>query len=445
MLMPANTHEFVPALVERALDSLAGGILLAGIAWIWLKFARRQNSASRFLFLFILLVGIAVLPFLGLTWLRAGEASSAGAHSFITLPANAAEYLFVAWSIVAVVLLARIGASSIQVHQLKNSCVPINVKLLDSRTQNALQDSPRSVQLCVSDRVKVPTALGFGSPAKIAIPDWLIQQLSADELHHIVLHELAHVRRLDDWTNLAQRIVGALFFFHPAVWWLQGRLALEREMACDECVLAETGNARAYARSLANIAERSFLHRTVALAQAAVSRVQHTALRVSRILSLSSDRKTSRVGTLASVATLGGLTLAAAFYSPDFIGFHEPAVPANTIAATTTAPAVEQLRPVLASLKATDPTPAKRMVRPKPQVTAPRAENVRVARAPQTPSLYVPVKADKQREEVVARPAMLVVWQETYTDDGTIILQQQFWHVIVLNNVTPKEPPAKIT
>jgi len=78
----------------------------------------------------------------------------------------------------------------------------------------------------------VPTAIGFFQPAVI-VPAWTLRELSAEELHSVLLHELAHLRRWDDWTNLAQELVGALFFFHPAVWRIGSRLSLEREMACD--------------------------------------------------------------------------------------------------------------------------------------------------------------------------------------------------------------------
>jgi beta-lactamase regulating signal transducer with metallopeptidase domain len=71
------------------------------------------------------------------------------------------------------------------------------------------------------------------------------------------LHELAHLRRYDDWTNLAQKLVKALFFFHPAVWWIEKQVSLEREMACDDAVLAETASPRAYAECLAHLAEKT--------------------------------------------------------------------------------------------------------------------------------------------------------------------------------------------
>jgi hypothetical protein len=85
-----------------------------------------------------------------------------------------------------------------------------------------------------------------------------------------------------------------LFFFHPAVWWIEKQVSLEREMACDDAVLAETASPRAYAECLAHLAEktlvqrslgqRSFVERSVALAQAALGRVRQTSLRVAQIL-----------------------------------------------------------------------------------------------------------------------------------------------------------------
>jgi beta-lactamase regulating signal transducer with metallopeptidase domain len=438
-MMLLNIHELIPTAVERMLDSVFGGIVLCGVASTWLRVARRQNSASRFFILFILLVGIAVLPFVGVSWLvHPGPVASSNANSLITLPTHTASYLFIAWTAITSALLTRVVIGLIQLHKLKQSCVPLNTNESDPRVQTVLQSCPRAVELCVSDRVSVPTALGFAEPAKIAIPDWLIHQLSPEDLHHLVLHEVAHLRRWDDWTNLAQRVVGAVLFFHPAVWWLQARLSLEREMACDECVLAETGNARGYAQSLASIAERSFVQRTVALAQAAVSRLHDTSLRVAKILSPVPLKNTSAVMTLASAAAFGGISIGIALYSPNLVGFAEPQ--SSAITSSTDAPSAQPaLRPVMASLKVA-PTAPKKIVR-KPAskpVDAPV-----IARADeQKRSPLLPAKAHQHPQ--TAPPAVLVVWQETYTD-GSFTIQQSYWRVVVFEQVIPKEQPAKTT
>ena len=438
--MMSAAHAFIPIAVERTLDSLVGGLVLTALAWTWLRVARRQNSASRFIILFILLIGIAVLPIVGLSWLGNGSATRAETvHSLVTLPANAAEYLFLAWAVVAFAGLLRIAVGFIQLRRIQRSCISVDTVALDARIVSALLESPRPAILCTSDRVSVPTALGFERPARIVIPTWLLDQVSADELHHLALHELAHLRRWDDWSNLVQKVLGALLFFHPAIWWLQSKLSLEREMACDECVLAQTGNPRAYAKSLAAIAERSFVRRTVALAQAAVSRLHDTTLRVSKILAPPTGTTAKTVPLLASIAGVGTLTLAVALFSPNVVSFTAPESPAPL--AIATAPAIQKTdfhaEPVLASLPVA--RPRKTIAKLTPGVAlAPH----RTAPLLSPGEKIVPAKATND-EHLLSRPAVLVFWQETYDDGSGHVIQRSYWRVVVLNQV-PKEQ-AKTT
>ncbi len=58
-----------------------------------------------------------------------------------------------------------------------------------------------------------------------------LDTLSDSELEHVILHELGHLRRRDDWTNLAQKLIEALLPIQPAVYWIGHRMAIEREMA----------------------------------------------------------------------------------------------------------------------------------------------------------------------------------------------------------------------
>jgi D-alanyl-D-alanine endopeptidase (penicillin-binding protein 7) len=50
----------------------------------------------------------------------------------------------------------------------------------------------------------------------------------------LLAHELAHVRRWDYLANLLQRLIEALLFFHPVIWWLSTRMRTEREQVADE-------------------------------------------------------------------------------------------------------------------------------------------------------------------------------------------------------------------
>ena len=277
-------HTIAQISAERMLNCLGQGILIALFAWIVLRVVGRRNSGTRFAVWFCALVAIAASPFVQIS--LTGSSASAVRSAALTVPRDWALYLFAVWAAFAIVGLARVAAGLWHLLKLRRNCRPVNVSSLDPMLQSTLADfrSVRSVQICASNELRVPTAIGFVKPA-VVFPAWALSELSAVELNTILLHELAHLRRWDDWTNLAQKVLRALFFFHPAVWWVERRLSLEREMACDDIVLAQTANPRAYAQCLVSLAEKNLLlRRGMALAQAAVGRMRQTTQRVLQIL-----------------------------------------------------------------------------------------------------------------------------------------------------------------
>ena len=159
------------------------------------------------------------------------------------------------------------------------------------------------------------------------LPEWVLTEVSERDLTAVILHELAHLQRRDDWTNLAQKLLGAIFFFHPAVWWVERKLALEREMACDELVLAKTGNRRAYAECLVSLAEKSFARQGIALAQSLIGHAKGTAMRLARILD-PSRAATPRAYTPALALTSAALVLCVVVGpgAPRLIGFQDRVV-----------------------------------------------------------------------------------------------------------------------
>jgi hypothetical protein len=153
-------------------------------------------------------------------------------------------------------------------------------------------------------------------------------------LQIILLHEFAHLQRRDDWTNLIQKLVRTVFIFHPAVWWIEKRLSIEREMACDDAVLAATHNPRAYAECLVSLAERNFVRRSLALAQAAISRACETRARLARILDADTPHATKIFKpALGLMAGLLAACLVALPGAPRLVTF-ENGRPQNSVAAT---------------------------------------------------------------------------------------------------------------
>ena len=84
----------------------------------------------------------------------------------------------------------------------------------------------RPVALGVCDRLLTPVLLGVVRPM-ILLPTSALTGWSPEQVEMALLHELAHVRRLDNLVNLVQRTIESALFFHPAVWWVSGWVRLE--------------------------------------------------------------------------------------------------------------------------------------------------------------------------------------------------------------------------
>ena len=112
----------------------------------------------------------------------------------------------------------------------------------------------RPVRLLTSASVGVPVLIGWLKPV-VVIPAALLAGLSPAQTDAILAHELAHVRRNDFLINALQCLLEAVLFYHPAVWWISGRLRSGREHCCDDIAAACCGTPADYARALAALEE----------------------------------------------------------------------------------------------------------------------------------------------------------------------------------------------
>jgi beta-lactamase regulating signal transducer with metallopeptidase domain len=112
------------------------------------------------------------------------------------------------------------------------------------------------VRYAHSEMVDTPAVVGWFRPV-VLIPLSALAALPVEQLEAIVAHELAHIKRYDALVNLFQIAAETVFFYHPAVWWVNRVIRAERENCCDDIAVEVCGNASEYARALATLSGRA--------------------------------------------------------------------------------------------------------------------------------------------------------------------------------------------
>ena len=174
------------------------------------------------------------------------------------------------------------------------------LELLASTCERLDLDVP--VQLLESPHANMPMAFGLLRPI-VVLP--MENDTWSDERREVVLlHELAHVRRMDVRANLVGQLACALFWFNPLVWVAARRLRIEAERACDDLVLGAGAGASAYAGHLLDMVQAAASLRAPAFA---VPMAQPSAFE-GRVLAIL-DPKVARQGVTRRAALFGVLAL----------------------------------------------------------------------------------------------------------------------------------------
>ena len=316
---------FVVAVLANALWQPA---LVASIAWAVLALSRCANATTRHAVWMLALIASLAVPAIGAqpksqTLARSVRSASPAAQSagrFSSFPegrgvrelsrpsrpAAAASALAIArprlivlpgvatavaavWLAVTLAILVRLCVSALHLERLKRNSLPlaIDARRALSRWENTRKGS-RDVRICVSDEIAVPVAVGIFD-SMILLPSALVRDLDPADVDRVLLHELAHIRRSDDWIALFERLALALFFFSPGLYWISRRLDLEREVACDDWVLAQSAESVPYARCLARIAEMTPWSRTAPATPGLFVSRKSLSIRIERILAKGRD------------------------------------------------------------------------------------------------------------------------------------------------------------
>jgi len=166
----------------------------------------------------------------------------------------------------------------------------------------------RGVVLMRGHGLAVPVTWGVLVPVVLLPID--ADEWSAERRRTVLLHELAHVRRLDMLSQLAAHVVLALCWFDPLVWVGVRALRAESEKACDDCVIRHGTEPSAYVNDLLAIVRAARPTRVPALAALAMARPTEFEGRVLAILDASKSRRAA--GRLAKLATIAATFLVVA-------------------------------------------------------------------------------------------------------------------------------------
>lgn len=174
--------------------------------------------------------------------------------------------------------------------------VPENLQILLRETAQRL-GIRQTVRILQSSLATVPLVTGFLRPL-ILLPASVVTGFPPAQLQAILAHELAHIRRYDQFVNLWQTLVETIFFYHPLVWWLSRQIRCERENCCDDLAVSITGSNVEYSHALLALDELRDASPALALSSHGGSLTS----RIKRLVIV--EPKENRSGFLAIIAVL---------------------------------------------------------------------------------------------------------------------------------------------
>jgi beta-lactamase regulating signal transducer with metallopeptidase domain len=391
---PAAASRFSDAAASAAVTAVWQGALLAAVLAIVLRLSPRISATHRFIVWAAGFSLAAVLPFfpmlasLAASPLHSGASEVAGASGGPWLQVDSRWSFAIAalWIAASIFRAVRLAMQALHLRKLGKTAsteLPESCPFASGRIRVAGRGL---VRICTTKLLESPGAIGFFNP-RILIPEWLKDRLTTAEFQQIVLHEAEHLRRRDDWTNLIEKICLAVFPLNPVLWWMDRKLLMEREMACDEGVIRATQQPRSYAACLTSLAERKLQQRAEVLSLGAWRRRPELVSRVQSILAPKNTPGPWAIRLLVSMIFCGLLVGSAELMrSPQLIAFvpsqtgkvvqadarlvaeanPEPSLSAAAMRAPASGPASGKQTPFLTKTRAVLPAsrPAKRVVAP---------------------------------------------------------------------------------
>lgn len=248
-----NLHDAAAAVLAYSLQS--GLLLVTGL--LLPRLIRLRHPRTLLVYWQVLLVVVLVLPLVPLDWARPQslptmsleglQIEAAVATALPETISNTGWHIMLAFAVgVALLGILRITLglgylTSCRRHAAPLEPTPPPVARLQERFG-------LEVPFLVSNRLTAPLTFGWHQPT-VLLPQ-SFRDLSHDQQEGVACHELLHVRRMDWPVTFLEEVLRAILWFHPAVWLILPRIALNREQVVDADTIRLTGKRRPYLDAL---------------------------------------------------------------------------------------------------------------------------------------------------------------------------------------------------
>lgn len=170
----------------------------------------------------------------------------------VSMPAVLPAAGEVVWWVLCAGALARLGALCVGALRLRQLRRRSRAVVLTPDLEAIRLEAPRA-EVRVSSEIAQPAAFGLRHPVVLLPGSFFTMGPQAQRT--VACHELLHVARRDWPWIVVEEVARALFWFHPAVWWLVERIQESREQLIDRLVIARIPSKRAYMEALLAFAD----------------------------------------------------------------------------------------------------------------------------------------------------------------------------------------------
>ena len=203
------------------------------------------------------------------------------------------------WAIGVAAILAQMLLAYTRLFRLRRRSQPSPDDQLAAPLARQLGIS-RHVTILENEEGSMPMTCGFLQPAICMPAD--ARNWTEERRRMVLLHELAHVQRVDVTTHLLARLAFALNWWNPLAWLAWREFLKERERATDDLVLASGARPSDYAAHLLEVARG--MQTSPALAWAAVAMARRSQLEGRLVAILDSRVRRNAAGRASAVAAV---------------------------------------------------------------------------------------------------------------------------------------------